>query len=79
MTIKVKVAEAKTHLSELLTKVEAGEDVVISRGNKAVARMIKIDDRRQRLDSIRALRSERAERAGATAAEIQGWRREGQR
>lgn len=69
----------KTHLSELLTKVEAGEDVVISRGNNAVARMIKIDDRRQRLDAIRALRSERAERAGATAAEIQAWRREGQR
>ncbi|MFL5009210.1 type II toxin-antitoxin system Phd/YefM family antitoxin [Rhizobium sp.] len=79
MTIKVKVGEAKTHLSELLTKVEAGEDVVISRGNNAVARMIKIDDHRQRLDAIRALRSERAERAGATAAEIQAWRREGQR
>nr|WP_246621415.1 type II toxin-antitoxin system Phd/YefM family antitoxin [Rhizobium laguerreae] len=79
MTIKVKVAEAKTHLSELLTKMEAGEDVVISRGNNAVARMIKIDDRSQRLDAIRALRSERAERAGATAAEIQAWRREGQR
>ncbi|MBB3389809.1 prevent-host-death family protein [Rhizobium sp. BK275] len=79
MTIKVKVAEAKTHLSELLTKVEAGEDVVISRGNHVVARIVKIDDRRERLETIRALRAERMERATATAAEIQDWRREGQR
>ena len=79
MTIKVKVAEAKTHLSELLTKVEAGEDVVISRGNHAVARITKIDDRHERLENIRALRTERTERKATTAAEIQDWRREGQR
>ena len=33
MTITVKVGEAKTRLSELLAKVEAGEEVVIARGN----------------------------------------------
>lgn len=79
MTIKVKVAEAKTHLSELLAKVEAGEDVVISRGNHAVARIVKIDDHHERLENIRALRAERSERAAATSAEIQDWRHEGQR
>ena len=34
MTITVKVGEAKTHLSELLAKVDAGEDVVIARGER---------------------------------------------
>ncbi len=33
------VHEAKTHLSRLLARVEAGEDIVITRGGKAVARL----------------------------------------
>ena len=32
MTMTVKIGEAKTHLSELLAKVEAGEEVIIARG-----------------------------------------------
>lgn len=31
MSVTVKVAEAKAHLSELLARVEAGEEVIISR------------------------------------------------
>lgn len=42
MAVTVKVAEAKTHLSELLAEVEAGEEVIISRGNKPVARLSRI-------------------------------------
>ena len=42
MTITVKVGEAKTHLSELLAKVEAGEEVVIARGNEPIARLSRI-------------------------------------
>ena len=37
MTITVKVGEAKTHLSNLLAKVEAGEEVIMSRGNNPIA------------------------------------------
>jgi prevent-host-death family protein len=33
MSNAVKVAEAKTHLSELLVRVEQGEEFVITRGN----------------------------------------------
>lgn len=44
MTVTVKVAEVKTHLSELLAKVEAGEDVIISRGNTPVARLSRRDN-----------------------------------
>lgn len=35
----VSVHEAKTHLSRLLARVEAGEELVITRGGKAVARL----------------------------------------
>lgn len=34
------VAEAKSHLSALLTGVEAGEEVVITRRGKPVARLV---------------------------------------
>ncbi|MGG2475996.1 type II toxin-antitoxin system Phd/YefM family antitoxin, partial [Rhizobium sp. BR5] len=44
MTITIKVGEAKTHLSELLARVEAGEEVVIARGNEAVARLVRAND-----------------------------------
>lgn len=37
MTETVSVYEAKTHLSKLLARVEAGEDFVISRNGKPIA------------------------------------------
>lgn len=37
------VQEAKTRLSELLNLVERGEDVVIAKAGKPVARLIKIE------------------------------------
>ncbi len=38
--ITIGAFEAKTHLSSLLDKVEAGEEVLITRHGKAVARMV---------------------------------------
>ncbi|WP_338074746.1 type II toxin-antitoxin system Phd/YefM family antitoxin [Kineococcus vitellinus] len=40
MTHTVNVHEAKTHLSRLLEAVERGEDVVIARSGKPVARLV---------------------------------------
>lgn len=37
---QVNVHEAKTHLSHLLAYVEKGEEIVIARGNKPVARLV---------------------------------------
>lgn len=37
---EVGVHEAKTRLSALLRRVEAGEEVVVTRGGKAVARIV---------------------------------------
>ena len=39
MTRHVKIGEAKTHLSALLAEVEAGEDLVICRGQTPIARV----------------------------------------
>lgn len=36
----VNVHEAKTHLSRLLVKVQAGEEIVIARSGKPVARLV---------------------------------------
>lgn len=38
----VGVHEAKTNLSELLRRAEAGEDVVICRGTEPVARLVAV-------------------------------------
>jgi prevent-host-death family protein len=40
MTDPVPLNEAKTRLSELIRRVEAGEEIVIRRGSKPVARLV---------------------------------------
>jgi prevent-host-death family protein len=40
--MQVNVHEAKTKLSQLLERVEAGEDVVIARAGRPVARLIRV-------------------------------------
>lgn len=79
MTVTVKVAEAKTHLSELLNRVEAGEEIIIARGNDAIARLVAIDTRRQRLAAIDAVRALRSQAKPVTQDEIQAWKQEGRR
>lgn len=79
MTITVKIHEAKTHLSELLAKVEAGEDVVIARGNDPIAKLTRL---RQERDHSRVLADIRAARQRAkpvTHDEIRAWIDEGRR
>ena len=39
MSLTVNIGEAKTRLSELLAKVEAGEEVIIARGADPIARL----------------------------------------
>jgi prevent-host-death family protein len=39
----VNVHEAKTHLSRLLERVERGEEIVIARAGKPVARLVPIE------------------------------------
>ncbi|KJF69356.1 type II toxin-antitoxin system Phd/YefM family antitoxin [Rhizobium nepotum] len=79
MTITIKVGEAKTHLSELLVRVEAGEEVVIARGNEAVARLVRASDPQSRRHLISAMRTERSQREKTTAHEIKAWKDEGRK
>ena len=75
MTVIVKVGEAKTHLSDLLARVEAGEEIIIARGNQPIAKLTRIE----KADDLAALLAEaRAARARAkpvTREEILAWRR----
>lgn len=48
MPITVSVGEAKTHLSRLLARVRLGEEVIIAKAGKPVARLVAIDEKPQR-------------------------------
>ena len=45
---QVSVREAKTHLSRLLRRVESGEEVVIARSGKPVAKLVPASPVRRR-------------------------------
>ena len=45
--VTVNVHEAKTNLSRLLAQVEAGEEVVIARNGKPVARLVALSRQRE--------------------------------
>ena len=40
MVKTVNIHEAKTHLSRLVRRVQSGEEIVIARGGKPVARLV---------------------------------------
>ncbi len=42
--IRVNIHEAKTHLSKLIEKLREGEDVIIAKGNKPVAKLTLIEE-----------------------------------
>jgi prevent-host-death family protein len=44
----VKVQEAKTHLSALLAEVEQGAEITIARGSTPIARLVPVDEARER-------------------------------
>jgi len=45
MAIQVNVHEAKTHLSRLLARVREGEEIVIAKAGKPVARLVPLAER----------------------------------
>ena len=80
--------EAKTHFSELVTRAEQGEELIITRHNKPVAKLVPIGPVsaelvRRRLKAVRAMQAIGAEvaqrSAPITQKEILDWIREGRR
>jgi len=55
--VTISLARAKAHLSELLDKVEAGEEVVITRHGRPVAQLAPVGQRMQQLRSLAAFRA----------------------
>lgn len=53
----VTLAEAKTHLSHLLDRVEAGEEVVITRRGQPIARITPVEKPKHPVKSLAAFRS----------------------
>lgn len=74
MTRHVKIGEAKTHLSALLNEVEAGDDIVICRGEVPIAQFTRIDHAQEHAALRTVMRRERAKQKIVTRAEILAWR-----
>jgi prevent-host-death family protein len=72
-TQTVGLFEAKTHFSELVARAEAGDEVIITRHNKPVARLVSattapavdVGKRREALLAIAALREELRQRGAS--------------
>ncbi|SHF72110.1 prevent-host-death family protein [Desulfofundulus australicus DSM 11792] len=45
MPVQVNIHEAKTHFSRLLARVKEGEEVVIAKAGKPVARLVPVTER----------------------------------
>jgi prevent-host-death family protein len=45
---QVNIHEAKTHLSRLLEKVSAGEDIIISKAGKPIAKLVRFEPPKSR-------------------------------
>jgi len=80
--------EAKTHLSELIARAERGEEVVITRHNKPVAKIVPIREvspelvarRLEIIAEMKRIGREIEARGGPiTIEEILSWRDEGRR
>ena len=79
MSTTVKVSEAKAHLSELLARVEAGEEVIIARGNDPIARLSRIRKETDLQLLVNEVRAARAKLSPVSHDEIMSWRDEGRR
>lgn len=78
------LAEAKDRLSELVAAAQGGEEIVITRHGKPVARLVpmgeemgKIAQRRAAIEELALLRADmRARGTGVTREEIIAWKNE---
>lgn len=60
---KFTLAEARSQLGRLIAMVEAGEEVTITKGGQAVARLVRSTDPSQQLPSLAELRARLPEQA----------------
>jgi prevent-host-death family protein len=71
--MEINVKEARTKISSLLDRTQKGEEVVIVRRGKRVARLVPIDNINRRLPDLRTFRNSLSVKGGALSkAVIQG-------
>jgi prevent-host-death family protein len=75
----IKTGEAKTRLSELLARVEAGEEIIIARGDVPVARLTPVARQDDARAAVADILNARAGLAPTTPAELAAWRDAGRR
>jgi antitoxin (DNA-binding transcriptional repressor) of toxin-antitoxin stability system len=75
----VKVGKAKTYLSDLLARVEAGEEIIIARGDVPIAKLTRIEKANDLASVLAEARASRARAKPVTRNELLAWRREGAR
>ena len=75
--VTVNLARAKAQLSELLDKVEGGENVVITRHGRPVARMSPVSQPKQSLRPLSAFRSKHTRWRAPSATLLREARDEG--
>jgi prevent-host-death family protein len=71
--ITVNVHQAKTHLSKLLERVAAGEEVVIARAGRPVARLVPINPKEPRRPGLAKGRLTEAFFEPLPADELDAW------
>ena len=79
MTDIVEVGEARTYLSDLLARVEAGEEIIIARGDIPIAKLTRIEKADNLAEVLAEARAARARAKSVTREEVLAWRREGAR
>ncbi|RWX75840.1 type II toxin-antitoxin system prevent-host-death family antitoxin [Neorhizobium lilium] len=77
MTITVNIGDAD--LSELLAKVEAGEEIILVRDGVSVARIAAVTKPASSKELIETIFRERSGRQPVTQAEIAEWKQIGRR
>ncbi|HUI95048.1 MAG TPA: type II toxin-antitoxin system prevent-host-death family antitoxin [Xanthobacteraceae bacterium] len=73
----VTLVEAKAHLSELLDRVESGEEVVITRRGRPVAKMSALPRPKRPLPSLASFRAKMPRSRKSSAALVREMRDEG--
>ena len=73
--------DAKTHLSQLLDRVEAGEEIEITRRGRPVARLVPYEEgitSEQIMDILNVVREERGS-YGVSSKDVDEWKHEGRK
>lgn len=79
MSTVIKTGEAKTRLSELLARVEAGEEITIARGDTPIARLVPVPRRADAEAAVADILAARDGLAPTSADELIAWRDAGRR